>query len=86
MANTSSAKKMSRKIISRNHINTSRRSRMKTFINRVLNAVQSGDKNKAKIEFNLAESEIQKCVNKGVIKKNKSSNSISRLSSKVKNM
>ena len=43
MANTSSAKKMVRKIAKRTDINRSRRSRMRTFLRKVEEAIATGD-------------------------------------------
>lgn len=43
MANTSSAKKMTRKIAKRTAINRSRRSRMRTFLRKVEEAIAGGN-------------------------------------------
>jgi hypothetical protein len=47
MANTKSAKKMVRKIARRTEVNKSRKSRVRTFVRKVEEAVASGDKKAA---------------------------------------
>ncbi len=84
MANTSSAKKMVRKIARRTAINKSRRSRMRTFIRRVEEAIVGGDKKDAETKLRAAESEIMRAVSKGILHKNTGSRKVSRLASRVK--
>lgn len=84
MANTRSAKKMVRKIAKRTEINTARRSRVRTFVRRVEEAIQSGDKTAAEAALRDAQPEIMRAVTKGVMHKNTSSRKISRLSARVK--
>ena len=86
MANTSSAKKMVRKIERRTAVNTSRRSRMRTFIRKVEEAIVGGDKKNAEAALKAAEPEIMRAVSKGVIHKNTGSRKVSHLSSRVKAM
>ena len=77
---------MVRKIKYRNTFNRARKSRLRTFINRVLIAVKSGNKDEAMKEFIKAQPEIHRSYSKGIIKKNNSSNKIRRLSLRIKNM
>lgn len=84
MANTRSAKKMVRKIAKRTEVNTARRSRVRTFVRRVEEAIQSGDKAAAEAALREAQPEIMRAVTKGVMHKNTSARKISRLSSRVK--
>ena len=84
MANTRSAKKMVRKIAKRTEINTARHSRVRTFVRRVEEAIQSGDKTAAEAALRDAQPEIMRAVTKGVMHKNTSSRKISRLSARVK--
>jgi len=86
MANTSSAKKMVRKIARRTAINKARRSRVRTFIKKVELAIESGDQAAAKTALTTAESELMRAVSKGVYHKNTGSRKVSRLSSRVKAM
>ena len=86
MANTRSAKKMVRKIARRTEVNTARRSRMRTFIRKVQEAIASGDKAAAQNALREAQPEIMRAAGKGVLHKNTSSRKISRLSARVKAM
>ena len=86
MANTPSAKKMVRKIAARTAVNTARRSRMRTFIRKVEEAIASGDKAAAATALKVAQPEIMRAAQKGVVHKNTSSRKISRLASRVKSM
>lgn len=84
MANTVSAKKMTRKIARRTEINKSRRSRMRGFIRKVEEAIASGDQDAAKAALHSAEVEIMRAASKGVLHKNTASRKVSRLSARVK--
>ncbi len=86
MANTSSAKKMVRKIARRTAVNKNRRSRMRTFIRRVEEAITGGDQAAAKAALQAAEPEIMRAVSKGILHRNTGSRKVSRLSSRVKAM
>ena len=84
MANTRSAKKMTRKIAHRTEVNTSRRSRMRTFIRKVEEAISNGDAAAARNAFQAAQPEIMRAAAKGVLHKNTASRKVSRLSQRVK--
>ena len=84
MANTKSAKKMVRKIARRTEVNKSRKSRVRTFVRKVEEAVASGDKVAAVAALKAAEPEIMRGVNKGVLHKNTASRKVSRLAARVK--
>jgi small subunit ribosomal protein S20 len=86
MANTTSAKKMVRKIARRTAINKTRRSRMRTFVKKVELAVAAGDQPKAQEALRAAESEVMRAVSKGVVHKNTGSRKVSRLAARVKAM
>ncbi|MDY8108217.1 30S ribosomal protein S20 [Fulvimarina sp. 2208YS6-2-32] len=83
MANTPSAKKAARKIARRTEINTARRSRVRTFLRRVEEALASGDKAAAREAFKQAEPEMMRASSKGVFHKNTASRKISRLAQRV---
>ena len=83
MANTVSAKKMTRKIAKRTAINRSRRSRMRTFVRKVEEAIASGDATAAAAAFRAAEPEIMRAAQKGVVHKNTASRKVSRLAHRV---
>lgn len=86
MANTRSAKKMVRKIATRTEVNKNRRSRMRTFVRKVEEAIEAGDKKAAAEALKAAQPEIMRAAGNGVIHKNTSSRKVSRLSARVKAM
>ncbi len=86
MANTSSAKKMVRKIARRTAVNKSRRSRVRTFLRKVEEAISSGDKSAAEAAFKEAQPEMHRAANKGVFHQKTISRKLSRLSSRIKSL
>lgn len=86
MANTSSAKKASRKIARRTEINTNRRSRMRTLVRNVEEALTGGDASKAKEALKAAEPAIVRAAQTGVIHRNTASRTVSRLAARVKKL
>jgi small subunit ribosomal protein S20 len=83
MANTSSAKKATRKIARRTEINKARRSRLRTHIGKVEDAIASGDKNQAAAALKAAEPVIMRAAQRGIVHKNAASRKVSRLSQRV---
>jgi small subunit ribosomal protein S20 len=79
-----SAKKMTRKIAKRTVINRSRRSRMRTFIRKVEEAIASGNQADAAAALRAAEPELMRAAQKGIVHKNTASRKVSRLASRVK--
>ena len=86
MANTTSAKKMTRKIAKRTAANRSRRSRMRTFVRKVEEAIASGDQSAAAAALKAAQPEIMRAAQKGVVHKNTASRKVSRLSARVSSL
>jgi len=86
MANTASAKKAVRKIAHRTDVNRNRRSRMRTFIRRVEEAISSGNQDEAAQALRQAQPEIIRSSQKGILHKNTASRKISRLAQRVKAM
>jgi small subunit ribosomal protein S20 len=84
MANTTSAKRAVRQISRRTVVNTARRSRVRTFLRNVEEAVASGDAAAASAALKAAEPELMRAVGKGVFHKNTAARKISRLSRRVK--
>lgn len=84
MANTPSAKKAARKIARRTAVNKSRRSRVRTFVRKVEEALASGDAAAAAAALRDAQPELQRAASKGVLHRNTASRKISRLASRVK--
>jgi small subunit ribosomal protein S20 len=86
MANTKSAKKIIRKIAKRTVVNHNRRSRVRTFVRAVEEAIAAGDAKKAREAFLAAEPEIMRGVTKGVTAKRTASRKVSRLAQHVKRL
>jgi small subunit ribosomal protein S20 len=84
MANTTSAKKAARQAEKRTLINKSRRTRMRTFVRKVEEAIASGDKAAADLALREAQPEIMRSASKGIIHRNTASRKISRLSARIK--
>ncbi|WDR02111.1 30S ribosomal protein S20 [Devosia algicola] len=84
MANTSSAKKATRKIEARTAVNKARRSRIRTFIRRVEEAIVAGDHKVAMEALRAAEPEIHRAASKGILHANMASRKVSRLNGRVK--
>jgi small subunit ribosomal protein S20 len=86
MANTTSAKKMVRKIAKRTEINRSRRSRMRTFLRKVEEAIASGDQAAAQAALRAAQPEIMRAAQNGIVHKNTASRKVSRLASRIRTL
>lgn len=84
MANTTSAKKMVRKIARRTAVNKARRSRMRTYLRKVEEAIASGSKQAADDAFKAAQPELHRAVSKGIVHKATVARKLSRLSSRIK--
>ena len=86
MANHKSAKKRIRRNLARAEINKSRISRIRTFIKKVELAITAGDSDEARKALRLAQPEIMRGVNKGVLHKNTASRKMSRLAASAKKL
>ena len=86
MANHSSTKKAIRKTERNTEVNKNRKSRIKTYIKKVLAAVESGSSEEAKKALIVAQSEIMRGVACKLIQKNTASRKVSRLSARVKDL
>jgi small subunit ribosomal protein S20 len=86
MANTTSAKKAARKAARRTEINKGRRTRMKSELRKVDEAIASGDKAGALAALAVAEPILVRTAQKGVIHTRTASRRVSRLTARVKAM
>jgi len=86
MPNKASAKKRLRQTIKKTTENKNRKTRIKTFVKKVEQAVAQGDQDAANGVLRTAQSEIMRGVSKGVLHKNSASRKISRLNLKVKGL
>jgi small subunit ribosomal protein S20 len=83
MANSPSSKKRARQSARRADINKARRSRMRTFVRKVEEAIATGDLAAAAEALRAAQPEIMRSVSKGVLHKNTAARKISRLAGRV---
>jgi len=84
MANTPQSKKRARQVERRTEVNKARRSRIRTFLRKVEEAIASGNADAAKEALREAQPELARGVSKGVMHKNTVARKMSRLSSRVK--
>ena len=86
MANTAQSKKRARQSETRFDVNKMRRSRIRTFLRKVEEAIASGDSAAAKAALQAAQPELMRGVTKGVVHKNTAARKMSRLASRVKSL
>jgi len=86
MANTEQSKKRARQSEARYAVNKARRSRIRTFVRKVEEAIASGNAEAAAAALKAAQPELARGVTKGVLHKNTASRKVSRLASRVKAM
>ena len=84
MANSPQAKKRARQIERRTVVNKNRRSRIRSFLKKIEEAIASNDKEAASTALIAAQPEIMRGVTKGIFHKNTASRKVSRLASRVK--
>ncbi|MCV6591640.1 MAG: 30S ribosomal protein S20 [Silicimonas sp.] len=84
MANSPQSKKRARQNARRLEVNKARRSRIRTFLRKVEEAIDSGDKDAATAALKAAQPELMRGVSKGIYHKNTASRKISRLAARVK--
>lgn len=86
MANTSSAKKAARQMITRTAVNKARRTRVKSDVRSVEEAIASGDRAKAEAALKAAQPLLVRTAQKGMMHKKTASRKVSRLTKRVKAM
>ena len=84
MANTDQSKKRARQNVARFAVNKMRRSRIRTHLRGVEEAIASGDQDAAQTALKAAQPELMRGVTKGVVHKNTAARKISRLAARVK--
>ncbi len=84
MANTAQSKKRARQADARQDVNKARRSRIRTFLRKVEEALTAGNADAAATALAAAQPELMRGVTKGVLHKNTASRKMSRLTSRVK--
>jgi small subunit ribosomal protein S20 len=83
MANTTSAKKATRKIARRTLINKSRRTQMRGAVRTVEEAIKRGDRDAALKAMTQAEPELMQAAQRDIIHKNNASRKVSRLTHQI---
>ena len=86
MANSPQAKKRVRQTVHRTAVNKARRSRIRTFIRKVEEAIASGDQGAARDALQAAQPEIMRGAVKGVLHKSTASRKVSRLNHRSRAM
>ena len=86
MAHHKSAKKRIRQTERRTDVNRSRVSRIRGFVKKVENLIASGDKAQAAEALRVAEPELMRGVQAGVLHRNTASRKVSRLVSRIKSL
>lgn len=84
MANTKSAKKAVRKLARRTEVNKTRRSRLRSFVRKVEEAIAAGDGKAARDALVSAQPEIMRAAGAGIIHRKTAARKISRLAARVK--
>ncbi|EHD14827.1 30S ribosomal protein S20 [Commensalibacter intestini A911] len=86
MANIASARKRIRQTLKRTERNKARRSRVRTFVKKVEEAISAGNKEEAVAALRDAQPEMQRACGKGVAHRNTVARKISRLSHRIKSL
>ena len=84
MANTPQSKKRARQNERRYAVNKARRSRIRTYLRKVEEAIATGDQTAAAEALKTAQPELMRGVTKGVLHKNTAARKMSRLAARVK--
>jgi small subunit ribosomal protein S20 len=83
MANTKSAKKAARQTVRRTAINKARRSRMRTAVRKVEEAIGAGDRARAQAAMAEAEPVIIRAAQKNIVHRNAAQRKVSRLTHRI---
>lgn len=84
MANSAQARKRARQAEKHRVRNAGQRSNLRTYIKKIIAAVNDGNADQAKAAYQAAVPVIDSAANKGLIHKNKAARSKSRLNAKVR--
>ena len=84
MANTAQSKKRARQSEARYAVNKARRSRIRTFLRKVEEAIASGNAEAALAALRAAQPELDRGVTKGILHANTVSRKMSRLAARAK--
>jgi small subunit ribosomal protein S20 len=83
MANTKSAKKATRQIARRTVINKARRTRVRSAVRKIEEAIASGDRSAAVAAMAEAEPALIRAANHGIVHRNAARRKVSRLTHRI---
>jgi small subunit ribosomal protein S20 len=83
MANTKSAKKAARQSVRRTIVNKSRRSRVRSAMRKVEEAIAAGDRSLALAAMSEAEPAMIRAAQKGIVHRNAARRKVSRLAHRI---
>jgi small subunit ribosomal protein S20 len=86
VAHHKSARKRIRQTQRRTAVNRARMSRVRTFLKKVEQAIAAGDKDVARETLRVAQPELMRGVNRGIVHRNTAGRKISRLTARVNAM
>lgn len=86
MANTAQARKRARQAETHRQRNTAQRSEMRTYVKKVVKAIDAKDKEAAEATYKQTIAVVDSAVSKGLIHKNKAARHKSRLNSRIRAM
>ena len=84
MANSRQAKKRIRQTVKRTERNKARRSRIRTYVKMVHEAIAGGNAPDAMAALRKAQSELDRGVTKGVVRRNTAARTVARLNARIK--
>ena len=84
MANSAGSRKRARQAEKRRQHNASLRSMVRTYLKKVVAAIDAGDKEAAQTAFPTAAAALDSAVSKGIFHKNKAARHKSRLNAQIK--
>lgn len=84
MANSAQARKRARQAETHRQRNTSQRSEMRTYVKKVVKAIDANNKEAAQDAYKQAVPVVDSAVSKGLIHKNKAARHKSRLNAQIK--
>jgi len=84
LANIKSSKKRARQAVDRNARNASQRSMLRTYVKKVLKAIQANDAPAAQEAYKAAEPILDRYASRGLIHKNKAARHKSRLTARIR--
>ena len=84
MANSAQARKRARTSEVRRQNNMGRRSKMRTYLKKVISAISSGDKEQAQSAYNVAMPLVDRMAGEGIIHKNKAARHKQRLNAHIR--